>query len=285
MKKIMIFTVAVLAMLGCGSSHSEKYSVTDDGNGTKSPRISKIVVATYIEGNLTDEWNIIYHYNKQDLLVQKQYKEYDANESYTYNGMRQIVSLIGNEGITHGRNETEFVYSKSVWSKTNRSVLTQTKHKYGIYDDNGQYFGKPTTYSINYNYKYNDKGEVVLLESSEQPYEIGDKKIVQYIYDKIGKVIQENVDGVKIKKYIYNKYGKLKSEYTYNYSRVGRDGRIDYFYNNKQLLTSSKEYSVEDDGERFLGEMKTYSYENKPYYSNPSPSYLDQGQYSSSGIY
>ena len=80
MKKLFIYIIIVLTMIGCGSNDT-KYSVTDDGNGTHSPRIMRVALTEYsYDDNTTKEMTILYKYNKENLLIEK--KELDKKNSF-----------------------------------------------------------------------------------------------------------------------------------------------------------------------------------------------------------
>jgi len=280
MKKLLIFTVTALVMFGCGSSNGEKYSVTDDGNGTKSPRISKVLITQFTDNNETNVKTILYRYDKNNLLVEKKRQDNDVEDTktYIYNNLKQIKKLSWTDVMWAG-GSSKFIYDDVLYAKTKLPIVLSNEYEYG-FNLGGR------TVNISYEYEYNDKDEAIRLASSKtilksSSLSLTDQELINtvmssshYIYNKNGKIIQEILEDAGTKstyRYLYNSFGKL--------SMVEGKG-IKYFYNNKGLLISSEKYN-----DNVLIEKREYSYENKPYYSNPSPSYMDQGQYSSSGIY
>ena len=284
MKKLFIYTIIVLAMIGCGSNDT-KYSVTDDGNGTHSPRIMRVALTEYsYDDNTTKEMTILYKYNKENLLIEKKELDDNSTTSYAYNSKKQVILVNHLTARAHGYEKKKFIYGDVLYEKTNQPIVISNESSHGLYNDNGRFLQGGISH-INYEYEYNDSGKVTKLNSSTYAYEVGEPVIRKYIYNKNKKIIQEYHDDRITKQYTYTTSGKLSTEYTYNYQRIGSDSIIEYSYNDENLIISARTYDIENSGEKTLRETKKYIYENKPYYSNQSPSYLDQGQYSSSGIY
>jgi len=282
MKMYIYGIMSLFILIGCGSS-SEKYKIEDDGNGTRSPRISKVVITNYNnEDNTSDETTVSYDYDKNNLLVSK--KEHPKNSDefipgtrYTYNAKKQIKEIYWWEAMFIG-GSSEFIYGETMYHKSKLPSL-----EYNIHESGGH--GSGRTVKISYVYDYNDKAEVVRLKSStnilsgstmpgDGGYIGSILAKVQYIYDNNGRIIEEQRINYGTPPYQY----ETKTKYTYDeYGKLTNDSSWKYIYNSEHLLIRAES----NDGDS----IKKYFYENKAYYSNPSPSYLDQGQYSSSGIY
>ena len=289
MKKHILYLTAGFFIISCGSDN-DKYTVSDDGNGTHSPRISKVTEIQYLnegDGNITDkEYIIEYSYNNQNMISEK--KDNFQIISYVYSNMKQIILVETKVPIARGYEKTKFIYGDVLYAKTKKPIVIVSENSHGVIDYNGQPVASLGS-QINYDYEYNDNGEATQLKSSQYTYLVDSSgNLKQYMYNKSGKIIQENFKDKIKKKYTYNTFGKLSVKTIYHYNRIMSDiiTRIEYSYDNKHLIVLSKEYDVsKTTGEKELVRIKKYSYENKPYYSNPSPNHLDQGQYSSSGIY
>ncbi|RUM68437.1 MAG: hypothetical protein DSZ08_08240 [Sulfurovum sp.] len=282
MKKIVITSIAMLIIIGCGNSKNKEFRVTDDGNGTKSPRIAKVLVTNYESVDEIDKTSIVYHYNQENLLIEKENLEEPVKTTtYSYNNMKQISKIRWRDDLFIGA-KSIFLYGKTLYQKTKLPIVSSNIYTFTFH-------GRSKTVRIEYEYEYNSEDEATKLISSQNiltgtdmpsrnQEEIGTAILSKkYIYDTNGSIIETIENENESIKYTYNALGKLSSKEN-NYRRV------EYTYDTQGLLVLAKEYEIQESEDKKLLKTKKYIYENKPYYSNPSPDDLDQGQYIFSGI-
>ena len=260
MKKLFIYTILVLAMIGCGSNGT-KYSVTDDGNGTRSPRISKTLEESFNDGNLTESDESNYTYNNQNLLIEIA-GQYNTT-SYKYNKNKQILD------VTINRGGGAFVYTSQHYNYS-QDLFMKNKLPVVVSRDEVTIFRGIANHGIReYTYKLDENGKAIWLVSTivkttginSTEYSVQD--IMNYHYDTDNRRIEiVHEDGGK-EKISYTDFGALASSESSVHKTVHK-------YDKNHLLHSTKKYVKNDNNEWELIDKTTYFYEDKPYYSAPS---------------
>jgi len=263
MKKLFIFTVTVLAMLGCGSSNGEKYSVTDDGNGTKSPRIVKTLEESFSDGNLTNSFEYNYTYNSQNLLVKEEGND-GTTISYTYNKEKQLIdrawSFVGG-GMAYSN--THYNYSHTIFMQEQNLPVLESR-----IEKSTTMFQAYETGKRDYTYELDENGRAIKLTSYELQitgpgHNLEAYSSTNYQYDSENRligIIDENGDETVLN---YTKFDALAS-------KISSRSKTIYVYNKNHLLQAKEYYHKAENAEWELTGKTTYFYENKPYYKAPS---------------
>ena len=260
MKKLFIYTILVLAMIGCGSNGT-KYSVTDDGNGTRSPRISKTLEESFNDGNLTESYESNYTYNNQNLLVEIA-RQFETT-SYEYNKNKQILDVsIKHIGGAFVYTNQHYNYSQDLFMKNKLPVVV-------FRDEVTTFRGMANKGIREYTYQLDENGKAIWLVSTivkttglnSAEYTVDD--IMNYHYDTDNRRIEIVHEDGKKEKISYTDFGALASSESSLFKTV-------YKYNKNHLLHSTEQYVKNDNNEWELIDKTTYFYEDKPYYSAPS---------------
>jgi len=280
MKKLFIFTVTALVMLGCGSSNGEKYSVTDDGNGTKSPRV-KEVVRQFVDANNSVQDKLVFHYSYTKSLL-KSIQVESNTYTYEYNNNNQVKSIVfgRGEGPRSVSTSTTFTYDpNTVWKSTKLPVIT--KEEVAIRGGNavsGTYLTYVYNYAINVDSEATQLVSIYgeILMNGGLIHNIIDR---QYTYNAQGLMVLRKEDltntyppqsnqspdnTITLTQYVYTKFNKISKKLVNNIPKIL------YFYNSDNVLEKVEHYRINDDGTSVLESIDTYKYENKQYYSDPN---------------
>ena len=252
MKTIIQLTLAILLLISC-KDNNEAIDTYTDNNGTKSPRIKKV-----IHQSKEENYQINYIYNENNMLISK--KSTLKDQYFSYNDDKQYDRAYGRK----------FVYSNILFKDTNLSSIEKEEYQ-GLYSS--------ATYL--YTYEMENNLAIKLVNINISSYQNGyiTEWQCDYIYN-TNKIIEIRGNCVNGNwSYLYN---------TSNFLSEASNSmqKILYTYNDKNLLVNKKSYLYNEEKDQFiLDYTELYKYENKPYYIKQSPTYKDQGQYSNSGIY
>jgi len=272
MKKYIysFLTLLALILIGCGSDNDKSFSVYDDGNGTKSPRISKVIREDYSDGNMTYKYEDRYKYDENNsLLINVEIESSDGDSTgytYSYSTNKQLIEKSGGHYSTE-----EYKYSNSLYMyNTNLPVLI-SKERWAYM----RFI--PTHGTIEYyHYELNKEGKAIRLKNITIQVVNYDeeKEYKSYIYDSNGKVIQVLYANGSKEIYTYDDRQHIKSiEHYLNDSENGNIyiGEKENFIYKGDLLKVKEVYYRSKENEKFeLSSKETYTYENKPYYEAPS---------------
>jgi len=282
MKNIFLSLILLWIMVGCGDSNN--MTLSDDGNGTRSPRISKVLqikYLQYLDRNETKRIEIEYVYNN-NLLVQKNLTK-NSNYpiiKYSYNHLKQIIEYDNRIDLSFG-NAIVYHYDKNLVDA--KWKLPVIRFNENIFYSHGDIFKRKTTYD----YMLDDNGEALNIISSHNTQTMilfggghvdnPPDKDTTYFYDKNGRITQIISDGV-VTNFYYNKINKLMKE-------ESEDEKTEYIYNKKGLAIASTKYEKNSSNEWYIVESNKYFYEDKKYFLKSSLSEFEQGQYIESDIY
>jgi YD repeat-containing protein len=273
----------------CGSNDNQTNTIFDDGNGTRTPRILKVVVKEDKKIISTHK----YTYNSQNLLIEKDtsLKNNSIIYKYVYNEKKQLIK----QSLDRRQLDTFSFFSVGTvtynYNNVKPSLISSSSFEYGTY-------GGISTYITDYSYKFNNNDKVPKLAFTETKYKNFPKYdshnegivVESYAYDLDNNLISKVDDESNKANYNYNSFGKLILEIT-------SKEKVAYEYDTNQLLITSKSYKKNEDDIWKLDQTKMYYYENKPYYYRQSSTKImgctlnncelvgDLGQYSNSGIY
>jgi len=272
MRKLLALII-ILFLISCGSDN-KSMTIFNDENGTRAPRILKVIKEKY-DSNDTQVYTINYHYNNQNLLDEKNMTSDDKDievTHFTYNEQKQLsrISRIGTSILFSSF--TNFNYSDTYYQKTALPIVISSYSEF-------HFNGTNTRAKIDYKYKFNKNKEAIELKSTA--HRVSNHNSNKYNRPRI--------------RYYHYKNGKLSSRvytyFSYNKSKKlvaekSSKRKVLYNYDKNKLLSSSEAYTKLKDSSWKLIERKTYIYEDKSYYYKQSPiEFLDQGQYGNSGIY
>ena len=280
MKKYIysFLTLLALMLIGCGSDNDKSFSVYDDGNGTKSPRISKIIIVDYNDGNITNKREDKYIYNNNNILVEvvgKGSDTYSYKYEYKYRENKQLMEKVFNSSKVHS--VIVYNYSDSLYMNNVELPVLTSESKKTLQD--GILVPQPMI-TLYYHYEVNTEGKAVRLKNTTIQMYSQEHEGKSYMYDSNGKVIQVlSPDGSK-KIYTYDDRQHIKSiEHYLNDSENGNIyiGEKENFIYKGDLLKVKEVYYRNNEDEKFeLSSKETYTYENKPYYEAPSLVHIDE---------
>ena len=286
MKKYLysFLTLLALILIGCGSDNDKSFSVYDDGNGTKSPRISKVIREDYSDGNITYKYEDRYKYDENNsLLINVEVEnndDYPAGYTYSYSTNKQLIEK--SYGSFYNYSTTEYKYSNSLYMhNTNLPVLISKERS-------GSTLFIPEDGSIEYyHYELNKEGKATRLKNitiqNRDRYTLTyskEKEYKSYIYDSNGKVIQVLYANGDKEIFRYDDRQHIKS--IEHYSKDSDNGYLyimskENFIYKGDLLKVKEVYYRSKENEKFeLSSKKTYTYENKPYYEAPSLVHINE---------
>ena len=283
LKTLFLLSFISIFITSCGSDKKNSYKISDDHNGTKSPRIKNVIERT-ADNNKSKETITKYTYNKDNLLILKershtQKREYDIIEkaTYSYNKQKQlskrrystssVPSLASNSrtfaynDILHKETKLPIVLTESTES---RGVSCTKTYVYLLDKDNFARtissidsvcsysytlysLGVQTT-TVTYMYTYDANGNMKSRKSIEKHKDFTNTSTTYFTYTSNNQV-KEIMDERRKKVFLYDKNNLLQTvEY---YTR-------DFKHKNYELRS-----------------REIYSYENKPYYHKQAPTSLD----------
>jgi len=265
--KNMFYSILVLFVLvGCGSDNGKDFTVYDDGNGTKSPRILKVIIEDYDDENLSSTDEDSYEYNENNLLVSIK-GENSGNRAFTYNASKQLERYV--QTLPPSQTIVEYTYSNTIYmNNKNLPVLASRKSE-------SYHRGYLSGAIRRYHYEINEEGKAVRLKKetlqskdihSSVYTEETDNKFYQY--DSDAKLVQISYLDGNNDMYQYDKHKQLTSIERYfkdDNGELNLRRRINFIYKNN-VLKFKEVYDRSENGEFELIFKYTYIYENKPYY-------------------
>ena len=266
MKNIFYSILILLVLAGCGSDNGKDFKVYDDGNGTKSPRILKVIKEDYDDGNLSSRDEDSYEYNENNLLVSIK-GENSGDRTFTYNANKQLEKYVKINPPSETR--IEYTYSNTIYMN-NKNLPVLASRKLESYQ-----MGYISGEIRRYHYEINEEGKAVRLKKetlqSKDIYSLvyteeTDNKFYQY--DSDAKLVQISYLSGSNRMYQYNKHKQLTSIESYfkdDNGELNLKRRTNFIYKNN-VLKFKEVYNRSENGEFELIFKYTYIYENKPYY-------------------
>jgi len=272
-KTLFLLSFIAIFITSCGSDKKHSYIISDDNNGTRSPRIQKVIYRT-ADGNKSLETIIQYTYDNNNLLISKkmfysQNKKDIKELTFTYNDKKQYVSAnfkYPYTGSPISGSGHKFFYGDILYKNTTLPIITlETTGSYGGSCDK-EYF-----YNIDSN---NSAISIDKIETSCGGSYAGEIKYIDtFDYYKNGMIKTVHHADRFNKNITYTAFDKI-DEITW-----GNQKSL-YVYNKDNLLTSIKLYTKQS-GTYTLEFTQTIKYENKKYYNKHVPNSIDFGLYES----
>lgn len=263
MKALLSVSLVLLLIASCASNNNKKiYTVTDDHNGTKSPRVKEIVTKS-ADNNKSEETITQYTYNDQNLLIskktsymQKPKENEDTQDiseiTYTYTQDKQLKTrdYKGSDLFNRGGSQTEYIYGDIIYEDTKLPVV-----------DTVTITSRGGTCTYKHTYILNSSNHATSIDKITENSQIGDP----------GYVPQPDYNDTRVSgEPIYNKNTQKHTE-----SNTGYLSKVVWSYNNG-LLENKEYYTVSETNtsKYILEKTSYYHYENKPYYFKQSPTFI-----------
>lgn len=272
-KTLFLLSFIAIFITSCGSDKKNSYTISDDNNCTRSPRIQKVIYRT-ADGNKSLETITQYTYDNNNLLISKK-MSYSQNKkdikelTFTYNDKKQYVAAkfrYPNSGIHQVGSSHEFFYGDILYKNTTLPTITleTTRSPGGMCDK--EYF-----------YNIDSNNSAISIDKIESYcYSRGNKYIDTFDYYKNGMIKTVNHSDLFNKNITYTAFDKI-DEITW-----GNQKSL-YVYNKDNLLTSIKLYTKQS-GTYTLESTQTIKYENKKYYNKHVPNSIDFSLFESNDL-
>ena len=279
LKTLFLLSFISIFITSCGSDKKNSYKISDDHNGTKSPRIKNVIYRT-ADNNKSEETITKYTYNKDNLLILKersytQKKEYDFTAKVTYSHNKQ-KQLSKRQYSTHhvpdiNGNTTIFAYNDILHKETKLPiVLTESTESRGASCTNTY------VYLLDKDNFATTISSIDYVCSTSLPLDLTRTVTYMYTYDANGNIKSRK----SIEKYKnYTNTSTTYFTYTSNnqVKEIMDERRKKVFLYDKNNLLQTVEYYTRDSKHKNyeLRSREIYSYENKPYYHKQVPTSLD----------
>jgi len=275
-KTLFLLSFIAIFITSCGSDKKNSYTISDDNNGTRSPRIQKVIYRT-ADGNKSLETITQYTYDNNNLLISKK-MSYSQNKkdikelTFTYNDKKQYVAAefrYPDVGIYRVGSSHKFFYGDILYKNTTLPTITLETTSSPDAKCDKEYF-----YNIDSN---NSAISIDKIETScTGSYSEGNKYIDTFDYYKNGMIKTVNHSDRFSKNITYTAFNKI-DEITWD------NQKSLYVYNKDNLLTSIKLYTKQS-GTYTLKSTQTIKYENKKYYNKHVPNSIDFSLFESNDL-
>ena len=295
--------MATLLVLGCNKSDTNpQYTIFNDNNGTKSPRL-KETSTEYFDNEGPQKSIVLYTYSDDNLLILKEETQTYINQhnrihtdQYKHNKDKQISTIDSSQsGASFTKFSMKIIYGELIHASTNLAAIIKKESSYLC-------CGNLESREFEYEYFLNSEGKadklkietVMIANSFTDPY--SSINVYSYLYDDKGNIIEERENDKKIH-YQYNEKNNIIKKTTddgqtifYEYTSSGKISTIIdvkhrsyadtishhktvYLYTNQGLTDKIKTYFYEhsstqasNDSNYTLQSIKKYEYEDKKHY-------------------
>ena len=280
LKTLFLLSFISIFITSCGSDKKNSYKISDDHNGTKSPRIKNVIYRT-ADNNKSEETITKYTYNKDNLLIlkersytQKKENDFAGRVIYSHNKQKQLSkrddyasnrlpdifgtrTIFAYNDILHKETKLPIILTESTKSRgvscTNTYVYLLDKDNFATTISSIDYVCSTSlpfdlTKTVRYMYTHDANGNIKSRKSIEKHKDFINTSTIYFTYTSNNQV-KEIMDERRKKVFLYDKNNLLQT--------------VEYY------TRDSKHINYE------LQSREIYSYENKPYYHKQVPTSLD----------